>query len=246
MHAHAGHPHPRELDPFLEDIRSRRAALEVSIARAVPASTLLLAAALAMVGAVTSRVMPLEAVREAPPRIFDLGPLPLLPPPRLEPTAPVRPPTMPAPDVAARLVPTPDAPLPGVPSTGEVEPRVGEGAIDGGAVRPGPVGPGAGAGEARPGEPLFIWYEVMPVAIRMVKPRYPDLAISAQVEGTVRVWALVGEDGRIEDVRVQQSVPMLDEAAVEAVRQWRFTPARSGDHPVRTWVSVPVRFRLHD
>ena len=246
MHAHAAHPHPLSRNPFLDDIRSRRAALEVSIARAVPTSTFLLAAALALVGGVTHRMPPPEASRDAPPRIFDLGPPPILPAPRLEATPAVRRLAPASPDVPARPVPTPDATPPTLLSMGEVGPRLGDGAIEGGAVSPGPVGAGAGTGEGRPGEPAFMWHDVMPQAIRVVKPRYPDLAISAQVEGTVRVWALVGEDGRIEEVRVHQSVPMLDEAAVEAVRQWRFTPARSGDHPVRTWVSVPVRFRLHD
>ena len=59
------------------------------------------------------------------------------------------------------------------------------------------------------------------------------------------VWALVGLDGRVENTQIQRSIPMLDPAALEAVRKWRFTPALANRHAVRVWVAVSVRFRLH-
>jgi len=76
-------------------------------------------------------------------------------------------------------------------------------------------------------------------------PAYPELARSAGVEGTVVVLALVDLDGHVRDTLLRRSVPLLDDAALSAVRQWRFTPALVNRHPVRVWVAVPVRFRLH-
>jgi len=65
------------------------------------------------------------------------------------------------------------------------------------------------------------------------------------VDGTVMVQALVGKDGKVKDVRVVKSIPMLDQAAESAVRQWVFKPALSNNKPVAVWVGVPVKFSLH-
>ena len=53
-------------------------------------------------------------------------------------------------------------------------------------------------------------------------------------------------DGRVGDVVVQETAghPDLDQAAAEAVRRWRFDPARRGNDPVAMWVLLPVEFRL--
>ena len=64
------------------------------------------------------------------------------------------------------------------------------------------------------------------------------------VQGTVVVKALVGTDGRVRETRVAKSVPMLDAAAVAAVRQWRYSPAISHGRPVAMWVDTPVQFTL--
>lgn len=93
---------------------------------------------------------------------------------------------------------------------------------------------------------VFIYTDELPRVVSRVTPEYPAFAHDAGVEGTVVVWALVGLDGRVDEVRIQKSVPMLDAAAADAVRGWRFTPALANEHPVRVWVAVPVRFRLHD
>ena len=60
----------------------------------------------------------------------------------------------------------------------------------------------------------------------------------------LRVHVLV--DGRVGDVLVQETAghPDLDQAAAEAVRRWRFDPARRGNDPVAMWVLLPVEFRL--
>jgi protein TonB len=59
------------------------------------------------------------------------------------------------------------------------------------------------------------------------------------------VQALVGKDGKVKDTKVVKSIPMLDAAAVAAVKQWVFKPALSNNKPVAVWVAVPVRFTLH-
>ena len=76
-----------------------------------------------------------------------------------------------------------------------------------------------------------------------VRAEFPDLARQSGVEGTVVVQALVGTDGHVRDTRIVRSIPMLNAAAVNAVKQWRFKPATTGGRPVATWVSVPIPFR---
>ena len=59
------------------------------------------------------------------------------------------------------------------------------------------------------------------------------------------VQALVGKDGRVKDTKVVKSVPVLDDAAVSAVKRWVFKPALSNNKPVAVWVAVPVKFSLN-
>jgi protein TonB len=79
-------------------------------------------------------------------------------------------------------------------------------------------------------------------------PDYPPVARRMRVEGTVVLRALVDTTGRAEELLVEQTsgAPLLDEAALNAVRKWRFVPARRGPEPIARWVEVPVRFRLND
>jgi TonB family protein len=91
----------------------------------------------------------------------------------------------------------------------------------------------------------YVYVEELPEVESRVAPGYPEIARRAGVEGTVLIQALVGRDGLVKDARVTKSIPMLDSAAIEAVRRWRFSPARARGEPVAVWVAVPVRFRLH-
>ncbi len=91
----------------------------------------------------------------------------------------------------------------------------------------------------------YVYVEELPDAVTRVAPIYPDLAREAGVDGTGMVQALVGKDGKVHDVRVVKSIPMLDEAAKLAVRKWVFKPALSNNKPVAVWVGVPVKFSLH-
>ena len=83
-----------------------------------------------------------------------------------------------------------------------------------------------------------------PKKIHHVAPIYPPLAIVSRTEGVVVLEAVIGEDGTVRDVRVLRSVPLLDRAAIEAVRQWRFTPTVLNDEPVPVVMSVTVNFQL--
>jgi protein TonB len=78
------------------------------------------------------------------------------------------------------------------------------------------------------------------------RPDYPEEAQRQHQEGVVLLNVEVGADGRASEVTVRQSsgFPLLDEAALEAVRRWRFEPARSGGLPVSSEAHVPVRFIL--
>ncbi|HZU21479.1 MAG TPA: energy transducer TonB [Terriglobales bacterium] len=77
-------------------------------------------------------------------------------------------------------------------------------------------------------------------------PEYSDEARKAKYQGVVVLWCVVGADGRVRDIRVQRSLGMgLDQKAVEAVRNWKFEPARKDGTPVPVQVSVEVNFRLY-
>jgi protein TonB len=87
--------------------------------------------------------------------------------------------------------------------------------------------------------------ETLPEAIEKIAPVYPEDANRAGVDGTVLVLALVGQDGRVRETIVRESIPLLDAEAVRAVENWRFKPARVGTRPVAVWVGIPVRFQKH-
>ncbi len=87
--------------------------------------------------------------------------------------------------------------------------------------------------------------DVRPRPVTQVTPVYPDLALEAQIDGTVIVQVLVGADGRVRDARIVKSIPMLDSAAEIAARQWIFKPARRAGKPVAAWTPVPIRFALY-
>ncbi|MDM7462289.1 MAG: energy transducer TonB [Tepidimonas taiwanensis] len=80
------------------------------------------------------------------------------------------------------------------------------------------------------------------------KPTYPPLARRLGEEGKVTLRVLVTPQGQPERIELAESAgsPRLDEAAIEAVRRWRFAPARQGDTAVAAWVRVPIAFRLEN
>jgi protein TonB len=77
-----------------------------------------------------------------------------------------------------------------------------------------------------------------------VAPVYPPLAVKAHIEGIVIVEATIDPRGRVADATVLRGVPVLDEAALEAVRKWVYTPTLLGGVPTPIIMTVTVRFRL--
>jgi TonB family protein len=81
-----------------------------------------------------------------------------------------------------------------------------------------------------------------PTKVKDVKPVYPDMAQSAHVAGTVIVEATIGEDGKVVDAKILRSIPMLDKAALDAVRQWEYTPTLLNGVPVPVVLTVTITF----
>jgi len=84
-----------------------------------------------------------------------------------------------------------------------------------------------------------------PEVVQRVDAVYPPEAMAARQEGTVVLLVTVGADGSVTDVSVAQSGgEALDRAAIEALRQWKFTPARRGDQAISSRIRIPVLFAL--
>jgi protein TonB len=101
------------------------------------------------------------------------------------------------------------------------------------------AGGGIGSGEALSGL-------ARPLGGYQVKPRYPESARRAGAQGVTLLRVRVLENGRVGDVHIQESAGFrdLDFAAMDAVKKWRFEPARRGKDPVSVWVLLPVKFEL--
>ncbi|MCY1023519.1 energy transducer TonB [Pyxidicoccus sp. MSG2] len=152
---------------------------------------------------------------------------------------PIPEPVEPEPPVdVAPSEPTEEAPAANV---GEVVGGVVGGVI--GGQQGGVVGASGGTGEA-----LGLKQVSRPPAVlKQVAPDYPRRARSDGIQGLVVVRIIIGTDGKVEpeNTRVIRSVPALDQAAIDAVSRWRFSPAlgREG-RPVRVIIEIPVEFSL--
>jgi len=80
--------------------------------------------------------------------------------------------------------------------------------------------------------------------IRRVQPEYPALARQARIQGTVVLRAVVNREGTIQDLQVISGHPLLVQAAINAVRQWRYRPYFLNDQPVEVETQVMVNFSL--
>jgi periplasmic protein TonB len=83
-----------------------------------------------------------------------------------------------------------------------------------------------------------------PTKVVHVNPIYPPLAQAARREGVVILEAIIDARGNVTAVNVLRSIPLLDQAAVDAVRQWRFTPTLLNGEPVPIVMTVTVNFSL--
>ena len=128
---------------------------------------------------------------------------------------------------------------PGFENRGTVPGNVLDGQFDstvGGAPPPLPEPPKP----VRPGAGIRT-----PVKVHHVDPVYPPLAQTARVQGIVIIEATIAEDGSIMDARILRSVQLLDRAALDAVRQWRFTPTLLNGQAVPVIMTVTVMFTLN-
>jgi len=83
-----------------------------------------------------------------------------------------------------------------------------------------------------------------PVKIRDASPVYPEVPRLARVEGQVVIEAVIGVTGDVVETRVLRSTPMFAEAALAAVRQWKYRPTLINGRPVPVVLTVTVTFRL--
>jgi len=120
-----------------------------------------------------------------------------------------------------------------------------------------PIGDATGAGEVAVQQDIkidddappadFVAVEKEPVVVKKVEPKYPELAMRAGLEGKVWVKIWVDKEGKAKQVVILKSdAEIFNEPAVEAAKQFVFTPAYMNNGPVSVWVSVPFKFRLAD
>lgn len=181
----------------------------------------------------------LEAPKPVVPAPEPIVQTPAPAPPPIAPPAPA--PTPPTPLAAAPSPPVPAAPRePFAVAATEPPGRAAE--LRAGAERPEPAP--APVAKAVPDD--GITRVATPSGGYQVRPSYPATARRLGIEGTSMLRVYVSADGRVTDVQVDQSAghPDLDRAAAEAVRRWKFEPARRGSEPVGMWVRLPVQFVL--
>ena len=85
---------------------------------------------------------------------------------------------------------------------------------------------------------------VAPRKIVDVRPAYPEIARVSRVQGTVVLEAVLDRTGHVSQVRVVRSQPLLDQAAIDAVRQWRYTPSVFHGQPVDVLMTITITFHL--
>ena len=216
---------------------------------------LLLVSALHAAGIGKLLLMPLDTQRNTAPPLFEVALRKLPPLPQsLERQPPV--PSQASPDTV-RQHPKLTRPVPilvDTPTTDPVPPdtqvnkyELGDESLPG---EPGPPMPeGAVADEAGSGPPADTAPGMTKIRPLDVKPPvYPPRCLRMGIEGVVKVRVLVGEDGKAQEVTVSRTSgdAALDAAALDAVRMWRFQPAKRDGVALRAWAVVPIEFKLID
>ena len=251
----------------------RRSAVTTAVSAVLHLVALaLLATATVQIAAPDRDVIPL-VIRDpaplplpGPPTAPVLGPpapvLAPVAPPRPEPVAKPQPKVEPKPlvkpKIAAKPKPAPPKPAPPpaavapvapAPPPGAAAPEVGRGV--GGAMGAAGGAPGGTPGGRLGGRGDDVFrpdqVAVAPAVLNAVQPVYPAIARARGQQGVVVVQAIIGRSGDIErdSVKVLQSQPPFDDAALDAFRRWRFKPGRDDSGgPVRVIVQQPIRFQL--
>ncbi|MCL4812880.1 MAG: TonB family protein [Vicinamibacteraceae bacterium] len=242
---------PRTLFELTRPATRRRRQAGLSVAASIAAHALVIGGLAAFTLLATDTLPPVER------RIDNIV---------LAPAAPAPPPPPPAPRAAASARPAAEAsaaPVGEVP-TGIAPEIVRHGAADGaGAVEGGVDGgiatgvPGGMLGTTLDAPsppppppparttPVRVGGDIAPpVRVHYVAPLYPPIAQSARVEGIVVLDAIIDREGRVTSVVPTRSIALLDEAAIAAVRQWRYRPTRLNGVPVPVLLTVEVKFQL--
>jgi protein TonB len=81
--------------------------------------------------------------------------------------------------------------------------------------------------------------------INRVQPSYPPLARQTRIQGTVRLHAIIGKDGTVKELTLESGHPLLVQAALDAVRQWRYQPTLLNGEPVEVDTTIDVIFTLN-
>ena len=212
--------------------------------------------ALHVIGLLAIVIVPLLQAQELPEpaaavKAFFVEPAAAPPPPP--------PPPPPAPKVVQQKAPTPVqeqkfvAPVE-VPQ--EIKPSAGidlggEGAAGGveGGVAGGVAGGIVGGLPAEPPPPVQavrVGGQIKePTKTKNVPPVYPDIAKQARVQGIVILECTISPQGKVTDVKVLRGIPLLDQAGIDAVKQWQYTPTLLNGVPVPVIMTVTVNFRLN-
>jgi periplasmic protein TonB len=240
---------------FEDLIDSDRVTHKTQQSKAIPVSVLLHSAA-----AVLLVVLPILAGDQLPEpasavKAFFVEPMAAPPPP------PPPPPPAPRAAVAPRTAPKPvvqeNAFVAPVEVPQEIRPEEGldlgveggvaggvEGGVPGGVVG-GVVGGLPDAPPPPPQQAVRVGGQVKePRKLKNVAPVYPDIAKQARVQGVVILECTISPQGKVTDVKVLRGIPLLDQAAVEAVRQWVYTPTLLNGVPVPVIMTVTVNFKL--
>ncbi len=97
--------------------------------------------------------------------------------------------------------------------------------------------------------PEFVAYDKAPQVVKRVEPKYPEIARKAGIEGVVWLKFVVDTSGNVRpsNIKVVKNTTGNSgcvEAAIEAVKKWKFSPAYQRDKPVKVWVTIPFKFYL--
>jgi protein TonB len=168
-------------------------------------------------------------------------PAPAAPQPKVAPTPVTNPNAAPV-EAPKEIVPETPPPTVGV---SEGVPGGVEGGVPGGSLGGVVGGLPTAPPPPPPAAPVRVGGNIKPpTKTKEVRPIYPPIAQSARVQGVVIIEATIGADGRVKDAKVLRSIPLLDQAATDAVKQWVFTPTLLNGVPVPVIMTVTVNFTL--
>ena len=181
-----------------------------------------------------------SALLAAAPIMIDL-----VSPPKPE-TKPEQPTTPPKPKPVAKVTPSPIAPQPILTAPMEAPSPVAAAPQPPAPPAPAPIDAPPATPSPAKAEPLVTQPIFNADYLDNPAPVYPSLSRRMNEQGRVILRVFVSVAGRAEDVQVRSSSGSvrLDDAARDAVRRWKFAPAKHGSDPVAAWVLIPISFRL--